>query len=88
MTLLGHRVTLTGGPNVCGYALLGAVCLVSLQRGSLWPLFAVGGLVLLCVCIAVPLALWDERERRRMLEDFPHDPYIQAKYSRSGRETL
>lgn len=81
------KYKIVGGPNWQFYAVTAFFVWASVENESPWPIL---GWLAFCVAI-IPLCFWvhrlNEREDAQMLKDFPHDPYIQAKYGKKKTRT-
>jgi len=75
-------MTITKGPNLAWYALTIFIVLISWNNSSIYPIL---GWILFWAAL-IPICIWlhnyNEKEREKLLKDFPYDPIIQAKYRR------
>lgn len=73
---------IVSGPNPSFYVATAFFALLSWSGKSPWPIV---GWVVFCATM-IPLCIWlhawNKKQDQKMLADFPHDDYIQRKYTR------
>jgi hypothetical protein len=70
------------GPNLNGWLVIGFVLMLSIVKLSFLPILYFLAVVALLTPACFLLHRLDRRAGLRMLEEFPHDPYIQKKYAK------
>lgn len=73
---------ITSGPNWQFYAVTAFFAYISVEKSSPWPLLGWVGFCIALIPLCIWLHKWNERQNRKMAEEFPLDPFIQAKYGR------
>lgn len=68
--------------NVQFCIVLAFVIMVSISVHSWMPIGIFVGLTFICVPLSIWVRKWNVREDQKMLEEFPYDPEIQAKYGK------
>lgn len=71
---------ITSGPNLQFYAVTAAVLFICSEKQSFWPLAIWIGFCAAMIPLSLGLHRWNQRQNRKLAEEFPHDPEIQKKY--------